>query len=203
MKMDTLKVIAVLSALLVTTSCISDDEPQRPKLPMSYNYANEGFKMARVPIIDPNPAGLNTYTAEDISHIEPAAGAGFMRGGTYQQENASAPRSGLGADSIPSGCSIKDRFDRTETIAYQWGQNRLGFTYDTSGTDFQGAFLRYRLKFQPHKTSKERCKYPAAWQGLVGSAYNEFYLRENNTVWQDLKVLRLDAESRLDTLLQR
>ncbi|HRQ60142.1 MAG TPA: hypothetical protein PLO23_01270 [Alphaproteobacteria bacterium] len=201
--MKLFKFIAVLLPVLAA-SCLSDDEPQRPKLAYTPHYANEGFAMAHRPITDEPTMAATTTTLgpQDVAAIEPAAGLGFVRNDTYQQESATAPTA-MGADKIPSGCSIKDRFDRTETIAYQWGQNRIGFNYDTSGTDFKGAFIKYRLKFQPHKTSKERCKYPARWQGLLGSAHNEFFLRENNTVWDDLKTIRLDAESRLDTLLQR
>ncbi|MCD8496652.1 MAG: hypothetical protein LRZ85_00305 [Alphaproteobacteria bacterium] len=199
--MKTLKFIVALLPLMAA-SCLTDDAPERPKLPYTANYANEGFKMARLPITQLDPKEMAIYDSGDVSRIEPAAGQGFVRDDTYQQETVSS-RAQLDKNKIPAGCNIKDRFDRTETIAYQWGRNRVGFTYDTSGTSFEGAFLRYRLKFQPHKTSKERCRYNASWQGLLGSSYNEFFLRENNTVWDDMKVLRLDAESRLDTLLQR
>jgi hypothetical protein len=195
------KFIAVLMPVLAC-GCVSDDTPERPKLPYTASYAKDGYKIARVPLNDAQGYGARTFTQDEIAHIEPAAGAGFVRDDSYQQETLQ-PRAALDSDKIPDGCSIKDRFDRSETIAYQWGQNRLGFTYNTDGTDFKGGFLRYRLKFQPHQTSKERCKYKSAWQGLAGSAYNEFFLRENNTVWDDIKVLRLDAQSRLDTLLQR
>lgn len=197
--MKLFKFIVVLLPVLAA-SCLSDDEPQRPKLAYTPHYANEGFQLARRPITDES-VPVAAFSPQNIAAIEPAAGQGFVRDDSYQQESATAP-SALGADEIPSGCSIKDRFDRSETIAYQWGQNRIGFNYDTNGTDFKGAFLKYRLKFQPHKTSKERCKHPARWQGLLGSAHNEFFLRETNTVWDDLKVIRLDAESRLETLLQ-
>lgn len=157
--------------------------------------------MARAPIMEIDSLNGGTFNASDINRIEPAAGQGFVREDSYQQEIA--PRkSSLNSDKVPAGCSIKDRFDRTETIAYQWGQNRIGFTH-FGGINPDGGYLRYRLKFQPQQTSKERCRYKSSWQGLAGSAYNELYLRENNTVWDDLKVLRLDAESRLDTLLQQ
>ncbi|MCD8566750.1 MAG: hypothetical protein LRY36_02370 [Alphaproteobacteria bacterium] len=199
--MKYLNFIAVLMPVLVV-ACSGDTAPERPKLPYTISYANEGFQMARAPQSDEKGYGSRTFTADEISHIEPAAGSGFIRDDSYQAEDIQR-RTALQSDKIPSGCSIKDRFDRSETIAYQWGQNRLGFTANMDGTDFKGGFLRYRLKFQPHQTSKERCKYKSAWQGLVGSSYNEFFLRENNTVWDDLKALRLDAQSRIDTLLQR
>lgn len=193
--------IAVLIPALAT-GCLTDGAPERLKLAYTPNYANEGFQIARAPIDDESGFGPRTFTAEDVTRIEPAAGSGFIQDDTYQQETSQS-RTALDGDKIPAGCGLKDRFDRSETIAYQWGQNRLGFTYDTDGTDFKGGFLRYRLKFQPLQTSKERCQYKSAWQGLVGSSYNELFLRKNNTVWDGVKVLRLDAESRLDTLLQR
>lgn len=199
--MKCLNVIAAFMPLLVV-ACSSDTLLERPKLPYTANYAREGFQMARTPLTDERGYGARTFTAEEISRIAPAAGPGFIHDDSYRQDTFK-PRAALDSERIPAGCRIKDRFDRTETIAYQWRQNRIGFTADMSGAELKGAFLRYRLKLQPYQTTKERCQYKSAWQGTLGSGYNEFFLRETDTVWEDLKALRLDAQSRLDTLLQR
>lgn len=210
--MNPLKGIAVFCAVIALSACVSDDAPSRPKLAYTPSYANEGFKMARAPLREQNTQhaamtvaslSMETMTPEQFGAMEPAAGQGFVHEDSYPQEPAASHRTALDKNDLPAGCSLGDRFDRTETIAYQWGQNRIGFTHDADGADVKGGFLRYKLKFQPHQTSKERCKYKSSWQGLVGSAYNELYLRESNTVWQDLKSLRADGESRLDTLFQQ
>lgn len=198
--MTRFKYIVVLLPLLAA-GCLADEEKPRPKLAYSPNFAQEGFKLARAPIAELNIATNATYNPSSLDNIEPAAGQGFVHEDTYPQEIPSRT-SALDSDKIPDGCNIKDRFDRTETIAYQWGQNRIGFTH-FGGINPDGGYLRYKLKFQPHQTSKERCKYKSSWQGLVGSTYNELYMRENNTVWDDVKEIRLEGESRLDTLLQQ
>ena len=100
------------------------------------------------------------------------------------------------------GCSIKDRFDRSSTLAYNFedGKNRLEFNLDGKGPtfsdpgrlEFKGVGVRFVHKFQNIKSPKERCRYESPVQGLVGSVYNEFYLRENDTVFQELHAKGVD-----------
>lgn len=100
------------------------------------------------------------------------------------------------------GCSIKDRFDRSSTLAYNFedGKNRLEFNLDGKGPtfsdpgrlEFKGVAVRFVHKFQNIKSPKERCRYESPVQGLVGSVYNEFYLRENDTVFQELHAKGVD-----------
>lgn len=100
------------------------------------------------------------------------------------------------------GCSIKDRFDRSSTLAYNFseGQDRLELNVKAKGPsltnpgrfEFNGIGIRFTHKFQNIKTPKERCRYESPFQGLVGSAYNEFYLRKDDTVSQELHAKGLD-----------
>jgi hypothetical protein len=100
------------------------------------------------------------------------------------------------------GCSIKDRFDRSSTLAYNFsdGQSRMEFNVNARGPtlsdpgrfEFKGIGLRYTYKFQKIKSRKERCRFESPVQGLIGSAYNEFYLRDSDTVWQELHAKGLD-----------
>jgi hypothetical protein len=101
-------------------------------------------------------------------------------------------------------CRFQDRFDRTELIAYQWdGRNRLGV--DVEGVGFgdsvEGVKLQYTLKLQNHQNRKEKCRYDSQWQGLIGSSYNEFFLRKENTVWQQLEDITDDAEEAWEKLV--
>jgi hypothetical protein len=101
-------------------------------------------------------------------------------------------------------CSIKDRFDRDEVLAYTWGDNRLGMDVDGLGFsnfEMEQIKVQYRLKLQPYKNRKERCRYPSQWQGLVGTGYNELFVRETDTVWQELEALQDDVEDRWDSLV--
>lgn len=101
-------------------------------------------------------------------------------------------------------CSIKDRFDRDEVLAYTWGDNRLGMDVDGlsfSNFEMEQVKLQYSLKLQPYKSRKERCRYPSQWQGLVGTGYNEMFVRETDTVWQELEALQDDVEDRWDSLI--
>ncbi|MEZ5918860.1 MAG: hypothetical protein R3D66_02735 [Alphaproteobacteria bacterium] len=111
----------------------------------------------------------------------------------------------LSAKSQNTGqCRIKDRFDRDEVLAYTWGDNRLGMDVDglsLSNFEMEQVKLQYRLKLQSYKSQKERCRYPSQWQGLVGTGYNELFVRETDTVWQELKALQNDVEDRWDSLV--
>ena len=87
-------------------------------------------------------------------------------------------------------CKIKYRFDRKEVLAYEWGRNRLGF--DVGGVKLGGGGInsvkiRYRLRIHPEKTKKEKCRYPSHWQGLIGSGYNEIFLRDEDNIWHLLR----------------
>lgn len=100
------------------------------------------------------------------------------------------------------GCSIKDRFDREATIAYNFadGQSRIALDLNARGPtlsnpgrmEFKGIQMRFTYKMQKYQKPKERCLYASPVQGLIGSLYNEFSLRENDTVIQELRAKALD-----------
>lgn len=103
-------------------------------------------------------------------------------------------------------CRAKDRFDRDAAIAYHWGdtqRHRMAFDVqgmNAFGGEVEGLEVRYTMRLQRYKTKKERCRYDSNWQGLIGSGYHEMFLREEDTVWQELRDVRNDVETRLDTL---
>ncbi len=100
------------------------------------------------------------------------------------------------------GCSIKDRFDRKSTLAYNFedGQSQLALNMRVRGPsfsdpgrlEFRGAEMRFTYKLQKTKNKKEHCRYASPVQGLLGSAYNEFALREEDTIVQELRAKGLD-----------
>lgn len=104
------------------------------------------------------------------------------------------------AAAVPADCSLGDRFDRTNALAYDFGggQSRMGLSLRGVGlktlTDFEmeSVTLQFRYRLQPIPGRKEKCRYRSGWQGLGGSAYNELFRRENDTVWRALGDRGLD-----------
>lgn len=100
------------------------------------------------------------------------------------------------------GCSIKDRFDRKSTLAYNFSddQSKLALNLSIRGPsltdpgrlEFRGGEIRFTYQMQKYKKPIERCRYASPVQGLVGSAYNEFFLRDNDTIRQELRAKGLD-----------
>lgn len=87
-------------------------------------------------------------------------------------------------------CRLKDRFDRKAVLAYEWDRSRLSVDVDgvnLSGGDDYGVRLEYRLRFQPEKPVQELCRYPSSWQGMIGSGYNEFFVKEDGQVMEEIK----------------
>lgn len=89
-------------------------------------------------------------------------------------------------------CRLKDRFDREALIAYEWDRNRMSLDVDGigGGSDNSGVRFEYKIRLQPEKSSKQKCRYSAKWQGLLGSSYNELVLRKEDTVMEELKQKR-------------
>ena len=94
---------------------------------------------------------------------------------------------------VPKGCSLRSRFDRRSAISYNFSdQSQLALHMDIGGVGFSGVeldkvMMKFHYKFQPIKSRKERCLYPSAFQGVVGSGYNELMVRQKNTVWDELR----------------
>lgn len=87
-------------------------------------------------------------------------------------------------------CEIRHRFDRSSALAYNFSNHKsqLALKLDLDKTDVKGTMLRFTHKFQPLKNKREHCLYPSRVQGLLGSVYNEMFRRENDTVWQRLRM---------------
>ena len=101
------------------------------------------------------------------------------------------------------GCSIKDRFDRKASIAYNFSddQSRIAFNAKIKGPsfsdpgrlEFRGLELRFTYKLQKdRKSKKQHCLYNSPVQGVIGSLYNEFSARESDTIVQELRAKGLD-----------
>ncbi len=88
-------------------------------------------------------------------------------------------------------CRIKDRFDRKMLLAYEFDddQSRLGFDVDGVGFDnmnIEQVRFEFNYKFSPGKTKKQKCRYRSSFQGIAGSAYNELFIRDKDTIWTEL-----------------
>lgn len=109
-----------------------------------------------------------------------------------------ARRAAMDDDAVPAGCDLGDRFDNDHALAYNFsdGQSRIGLGLDMDsgfhGVQFNAVRVEFRFKLQPIKSRKEKCHYNSQWQGLVGSSYNEFFLRRNNTIWREISDRGLD-----------
>lgn len=97
-------------------------------------------------------------------------------------------------------CRTKDRFDRAALLAYEWDRSRLSFDVDgvNMSGDNAGFLVEYKLRFQPEKTKKQRCRYDSQWQGLLGSGYNELMLREDDRVHERVRSRAADIFRQID-----
>lgn len=98
-------------------------------------------------------------------------------------------------------CGVKDRFDREAVLAYEWDRQRLALDVDgvELGGDGDFAFrLEWKLRLQPEKTKKQKCRYNSAWQGLIGSGYNELFIREEDTVYEEFRDMRKKMQRYLE-----
>lgn len=149
-------------------------------------------------------AALNVLSpSETASNIEPASGTttGVMARAAYLEPHFHKISAGQ------TDCSIRDMFDRKAMLAYEWGNNtrsRLSFDVDGVGLDsldVEGVKLEYAFRLQPEKPKKMACRYSSQWQGMVGSGYNEMFLRgDNEGARREINELRQDLETRLETV---
>ncbi len=90
----------------------------------------------------------------------------------------SSKESGGGDDK----CSIKDRFDRKGVLAYYSADRTKRLSFHTGS--FDEAMFRYSFKLSKKLDRKDRkkinCLYNSRVQGILGSVYNEFNLREGD-----------------------
>lgn len=146
-------------------------------------------------------AHLRAFTGHAIplpSHIK------LSDAGMPMQESLSVgERAALKAEDSGKKCRIQDRIDRKAVIAYQWDDSRLSLDVDglnMSSTEIEAVKLEYKMRLQPYKTRKEKCRYESGWQGIVGSSYNEMFLRKENTIWNQMDELVNEADDALDKL---
>lgn len=105
----------------------------------------------------------------------------------------------LSPEKIGGGCSIQDRFDRKALIAYEWDRSRLSMDVDgIGGGKLDEVRLEYKIRLQPEKPKKLKCRYPSKWQGLVGSGYNELVERKDDTVFEEVRELKKKANPYLE-----
>ncbi|GJL85166.1 MAG: hypothetical protein DHS20C02_09410 [Micavibrio sp.] len=139
--------------------------------------------------------------------VEPAIGAGQGLGAPQRGSVEPIPEAVAVAfeqEVRPKSCRIQDRFDRKALVAYEWGgRSRLGLDIDGisyDSYDVEQVKLEYRLRFDTYRTKKERCRYKSNWQGMVGTGYNELFVREDDTLWQEIDVLENDVEDGWDAI---
>lgn len=108
-------------------------------------------------------------------------------------------RLGLGRnDSKMLGCDLGTRFDNSAAFAYQLDdrQSRVSLHLSMDGPsfsnpgnlEFNSVMIRFTHKFQkPPKSRQDNCLFPSKVQGLLGSAYNELFIRNNYTILDELK----------------
>lgn len=176
-----------LCALLTFTACSSSG---------SYSSA----KLA------PLPPGTQTSayqitSAQDAANVAPAAG----QASRTHRDTAKHHRPVLAAKSGGNvNCSIKDRFDNDALFAYEFGTNqRSRFSFDVDGLNLDSSGIEavkvsFTYRLQADKTKDQRCRYLSNYQGLVGSGYNELYIRDRgHTVWKEIDDVRGEIEDRL------
>ncbi len=109
------------------------------------------------------------------------------------------------AEARALGCSIGNRFDRGAALAYNFKdeQSRLALHMGIDGPSLSNpsnfevnkVMVRFTYQFQkPSKTQKDKCLYPSGFQGVLGSAYNEFFVRENYPIWKELRDMGINLK---------
>jgi hypothetical protein len=108
-------------------------------------------------------------------------------------------RLGLSRDESKAlGCDLGDRFDRGAALAYNFDNQKSRVSLhlsvdgpsfsDPSNLELNSVLLRFTHKFQkPSKSQIKKCQFPSKVQGLFGSLYNEFFVRDNYTILDELK----------------
>lgn len=140
---------------------------------------------------------------QDVSSLQPASG-GFAQIASATMIDEMRGRAALSKKSQTKECRLKDRFDRKALLAYQWDRSKIALDLDGVGVGFggfkklEGVKIEYKLRLQREKPPRERCRYDSKWQGLIGSGYNEFFVREDQSVWEDLRKMKKDAARFVD-----
>lgn len=90
---------------------------------------------------------------------------------------------------VDDGCGIRDRFDTKGLFAYYSQDRRKRLSFHTGG--FDEAVVRYSFKLRNGLDKKEKkkvnCLYDSRFQGILGSVYNEMYLREGENAFDEAR----------------
>ncbi len=171
--MKMIRATCVLTLLIFLNACATESPATSSKLVTARHdvIVRNGIH------VPPSPAALN--------EIAPAAGTVAADAVGYDENPKTAKR-----------CGLRDRFDRKQVIAYNFedGRSRVGLNLRAAGfglsdlgrVEVEKIQLNFRYRFPPHKKKQSKCLYDSGWQGLAGSAYNEFFLREDDTVYEAL-----------------
>lgn len=181
----------LVSCSLLLTGCITSNtsKPLAPA-PPEVNFSS----VSRDIPIDVAQVAMDVNA---LSAVSPAAGAPPVEIAKSLTEEDKEKR-----------CRIQDRFDRKAILAYEWDRSRLALDMDGLNVGFDGISkfeqikLEFRMKLQrdAKKDKRAACRYGSRWQGVVGSGYNEFFRREDDTVWEEIKALRQEARTYLENV---
>lgn len=147
------------------------------------------------------------FNQNALNNIEPAAGVGYVNlssvgHNSVAQKNAANPvlyeSQGSFYDRITDkkGCRLHERFDNKTLLAYKWENNHLSLDVDginMSSTELEQIKFKYRMRLNPSKKQKRSCLYKSSWQGLLGSGYNEFVRRKDETVYEGVNKIRSEV----------
>ncbi len=116
-----------------------------------------------------------------------------------QKQKKDMVRLGLSRnESKTLGCDMGDRFDKSAALAYNFSNQKTRLSLhlsvdgpslsNPSNLEFNSLLVRFTHKFQkPSKSQQKKCQFPSQVQGLVGSIYNEFFVREKYTILDEVK----------------
>jgi hypothetical protein len=137
------------------------------------------------------------------SHVHVPMAAEFSAGWPGSAAASSSYRTTAQALAQDGGdrCSFAGRFDSHSALAYNFDDNRSQIGFNMSVNDHGAGLVNvsraavvFRYKFDQVKSPPraEKCRYASHWQGLVGSSYNELFLRDHNTLWGEVRDRGLD-----------
>ncbi len=174
-------------AITATLAGCSTAEAEAPSLSQDYaqiSTVHHNHNMAPLPLM--------------FGTIAPEAEPSYVR------------KAGFNDARPPGHCSLRDRFDRKEAIAYNFsdGQSRVGLRLGIDGIGLSNPAdirleevkVNFRYRFQPIKKKREHCLYDSPWQGTAASAYNELFVRENHTIYEEIDAKYDEIHDRVQKL---
>ena len=175
---NTLKSIVIFSLMLLVSAC--------------------GSAKKRADIVEALPPP--NFDSKELSYDHDPEIMERVQG--IEIENVSGfPQEGLAlnAHEVIKSCRIKDRFDRKALLAYEWsGGERLSLDVDGLGIGSQKidkVYLQYKISLQPELEKRDPCKYASAYQGLLGSVYQELVVHEGKHLSQEVDHIKSEVSS--------